>query len=1675
MAESCIYLPETEQEQQLFFELKKNFGHDKAALIYNKVTGEQFIETYRDSLVLQGNTPTYKSVITNPSVVEFLGEEAILKSINNNQPHLEDTVSNTAILINQAHDYNINPENEGYVAYVDYDENQNLTIKIERRTDENLENATNQYKVQKLNESIAGLLSPIGISIGHLSQEETVVGRVGVTDFNKAVDTANGLATMMAIANNMEGHGALSEEFSHFLIGVYRNETLVNRSINALKDQNTAMKILGDSYEAVYEYYDGDETMIAEEALGQVLRDTLLDNPTSANINTNPMPYKSLLQRCIDYILKFFKKYHPATIDERIAYVQTNMTQLAKEVMQQEKKITKKDIARAQREARFNALSEKMDAQVVALKRIEERDYKDIFLQQELQGKGPDYKKRASVFATNVNKQLNDKIKQGETLAAISNYITLATFDLRKYYNELSGIEDFDMRDRFTVLRNTHYRLQGMMQNIKELKDVTQSAYLTDEAVANQKFVIEDMSGTLAGFEVMDDSPIDNTVDTENMSNEEVANTIIKNSEEWELSEDETFYRNKKTGKKAIRVTQTIRASKHEEGFDKKSPWYTPSTNIGTGVDEFIRDFLNGKIVKENDGVYTVNGKQLDEVYPNATNKALNKLAQDLEDFQNQHKDITFISRDVVADGTITVLDANGRPHQINVVGTLDLLGYDKLGNWYIFDYKTYRTGIDDDKLNKYAQQITLYKNLLEQKYGIHVRDMAVIPINVTYPTPKGAIDKNGKGKAVYKVSKNKPEDYGGKKGNQLIMDGKVYKDANPTLKETIPVTVRKTNASYEDLGGSTAENPIKGMLDALTTLDRLYGEMSNLLNELLPKYTGEFFKSFVGENVKIRETDPITGKLTGRMKTVSIEDMIKNSPKDVTLMEMYLNTAADNPDVFVQIMSKAITDQKHWKRIEVIRVAQEIRALGKKYEKKGITSYDWMFEDDKQHYVMHQVINGRDYSYDQSAYEAAKKEYIESLNEMYGEFPEVGTTQWKEKQRLLEQWLNDNLIVVNTDTGRQVKKNVENFITIPSPTKYPSKYKQFTDTEKEFYEEWMAKKAELDALIPKDATTLNNTIKIRKSGFQRFKDITKGNAWHDLKEYEKAKLLDAYDDDFTYAKGMKGYGGEEVMRLPLFYLHAKDATDITTDAIGSLIAYADMCYNYAAMQNVVSPLEVAKLAAQDRNVVKLRGTEKISEEYSFGNKKIKNPLYVGANSNFLKMIDILLEDKVYGRTMVDNGYWEIGGEKVDKNKFVTQLLKMGSTVQLGFNALAGTANLITGLSMQNIEAAAGEFFNRRELVSADGTFIAEQPEYLLDLGRRIKMGKLALVEEYMDFRQDWSKNIRKEDFANKGWLLRIAFGPLTKYICQDAGDHWLYDRAGIAMMQRYKLKDGDNEISLWDALEVVPIDKNDPELGNKLVLKEGVTKLDGTEFTDADRIALTDRIHYVNKHCFGVYDKESSIAARRTIIGKFLMQYRDFLPAQYRYRFGSRTTNLEKGGEVEGYYRTLYNVGKTLFKEMKNGEVNLSQIWDDLEDFQKANIKRAGKEILNLVTLYVLGSIVMGALKKKDRKLSWMEKAALYMINREKTELGAMVPGTNIGELIQIMKSPAANTSVISDFYNLKTLLWVPNYFDEIQAGNFKGHSSAYRAFMRSPLTVYYRTINRTINIENTQYYKKK
>src|SRR5574344_588012 len=470
---SCVYFPKGRFKQELFTKLKADFGYNIAANVFNRVTHPSFTEAYKDSLILNEGVPTYESVMDNDAVINFIGKDNVLQALNAKQPHLEDSLENVEHLVNEAYKYNNDSNNRRYIAYVDHDDNNKLTLVIAPRSSGNIDIAENQFKIQKLNEKIASFLSPIGITMGILSDEETAVGRVGKTDFSRALDTANGLANMMAIANNLEGFKAMSEEFSHFLIGVYRKDPLVSRSIEVLKNKDVAREILGEQYDNVSNYYGGNKDLIAEEALGHMLRATLLKDKSSADNNQSTNRFKNLFKRAIDYIVGLFRGYNPSYIHSAINYVNSNMGELVKDLTEGKKTITKTDVAAAQRMATFNALSEKADVQIDVLKGIEQRAYKKALLQQNFEdetGKTVDYEKRATKMATNVHKVLKQNFAEEETIAAIASYLGLATKDLKKLYSDLLNIENLSTNDRFILLRNVLTNLQCYQPTIKELK-----------------------------------------------------------------------------------------------------------------------------------------------------------------------------------------------------------------------------------------------------------------------------------------------------------------------------------------------------------------------------------------------------------------------------------------------------------------------------------------------------------------------------------------------------------------------------------------------------------------------------------------------------------------------------------------------------------------------------------------------------------------------------------------------------------------------------------------------------------------------------------------------------------------------------------------------------------------------------------------------------------------------------------------------------------------------------------------------------------------------------------------------------------------------------------------------------------------------------------------------------
>lgn len=263
---------------------------------------------------------------------------------------------------------------------------------------------------------------------------------------------------------------------------------------------------------------------------------------------------------------------------------------------------------------------------------------------------------------------------------------------------------------------------------------------------------------------------------------EELVEKITSDTTDIQLSEDGATYVDG-SGKHYARVTSVIAADEFSDGrFEADNPWGLPSTTIGTGIDEFVRDFFDNKIG---------NRDNLADRYPNASNEQLQEFAKQLDGLKEsfRRRGLTIVPRDVTVTGTVEVKTKSGDRRVLDVAGTLDLLAYDKDGNFYIFDMKTNRSvprGESGRKKGaKWSKQLTLYKQLLQEKYGAVVKGLEIIPIQVDYPAPKGW------GNATTEYSK---------RGGQLYADGKECRMAEPVLHDNIPLPETALQINYSKL-----------------------------------------------------------------------------------------------------------------------------------------------------------------------------------------------------------------------------------------------------------------------------------------------------------------------------------------------------------------------------------------------------------------------------------------------------------------------------------------------------------------------------------------------------------------------------------------------------------------------------------------------------------------------------------------------------------------------------------------------------------------------------------------------------------------------------------------------------------------------------------------------------------
>ena len=761
-------------------------------------------------------------------------------------------------------------------------------------------------------------------------------------------------------------------------------------------------------------------------------------------------------------------------------------------------------------------------------------------------------------------------------------------------------------------------------------------------------------------------------------------------------------------------------------------------------------------------------------------------------------------------------------------------------------------------------------------------------------------------------------------------------------------------------------------------------------------------------------EGEGISMSIRGERKQYNIRELLDYIEKDISIVERWTDAMADSTDPILRIYDSLVKDQKNKARYNTINNEKEILMHSKKLEDAGIRNTDFMYEKTSDGKITGNFVT----RYNWGDYFAALSKYAKSLSQ---------DMDREEKSILISRWKR-----ANTDkNGNPIEKY------------YNPQYDaiQRNAAMKEYYDFMINLKRNLDYRLPARYVRFNKAPQIRRDFLERV--MGKDNKFQYLWESFKDNLVRREDDtEFAYAR--QDFEGNQIYNLPIYYTRPlKDKNDLSTDCTSTMIAYAAMANDYAAMNDVIDALETGKTILSERKVAQTRGGKIMREVL---NKVPSNLTKKGDIANFMARLNDFMLMQVYGEQMKDEG--TVLG--VDVGKAVNMLNKLQSYGTTALSVLTGTANLAQNIVISNIESISGQFFNKSELAKADWEYTKLLPQYLGEIGNRIQTSKMALFAEKFNVLQDYKQHVRGVDWDRKTWFSRF-FKEDTLWFTTSAGDHYTQMRTGLALAMRLKLQDKDGKpISLYDALEVQYLDEAHPEYGANLVIKEGVTDQDGKAVDNRYFTSVTKKIRGINNKLYGIYNQEDKNAMQSRAVGRLLMMYRNWMRPLWLKRYGVERYNYDTGTFEEGYYRTLWNFMNTLRKNLKKGELDIVKQWHNLDDAQKSNIYRGLAEIATFLSLMGIIATLKGT-PDDDDKDDWLTEYITYSIIRLKADLGSLMPGpTMLDEGLRLFDNPFAAVKVLKNTRQLLNLFDPDVWTTEIDQGIYKGYTKAEKIMLQ-------------------------
>jgi len=266
-------------------------------------------------------------------------------------------------------------------------------------------------------------------------------------------------------------------------------------------------------------------------------------------------------------------------------------------------------------------------------------------------------------------------------------------------------------------------------------------------------------------------------------------------------------------------------------------------------------------------------------------------------------------------------------------------------------------------------------------------------------------------------------------------------------------------------------------------------------------------------------------------------------------------------------------------------------------------------------------------------------------------------------------------------------------------------------------------------------------------------------------------------------------------------------------------------------------------------------------------------------------------------------------GVKLDPNtnpviaKLVKNLIAYTSFKSLSTNVKGMVSNFLQGEYQMMIEAGAGEFYNIKNFLKAHALLFGRAGVLgeIMNLFTNNRTSKAVLMRDYFDpLNEDFSDKAHKRYY--KSWFRQLISKDCA-FIGYSAGEYLIHYVNMYAILDNVKVLHNGRRISLYNVFELSK--KQD---GNRqLLLKQGVTTLDG-HLIDKDFIdKVRKTIRYCNQTCHGAMNEEDKGLIHQDLMGRAVMNFRQWMVEHY----SRRLRKMHWDGSIkkwrQGYWNTSW------------------------------------------------------------------------------------------------------------------------------------------------------------------------